>query len=102
MAHDDPEGWDELITEKLGVNFPYFASAGNHDEEVFYGSDGYQSYMEDRLERLGIPWTGDLGVMSTFEYAGMNFVFTAPGIAGSGNGLHDDYIRDQFDESDHV
>ncbi|NQZ99305.1 MAG: metallophosphoesterase, partial [Myxococcales bacterium] len=98
----DPEGWDELITEKLGVNFPYFASAGNHDEEVFYGSDGYQSYMEDRLERLGIPWTGDLGVMSTFEYAGMNFVFTAPGIAGSGNGLHDDYIRDQFDESDHV
>jgi hypothetical protein len=46
--------------------------------------------------RLGIPWSGDLGVMSSFTWMGIDFVMTAPGVFGAGNGLHDLYIRAAF------
>jgi parallel beta-helix repeat protein len=99
---DDPAGWDALITSFLGSDFPYFAAVGNHDESRFYGAGGYQTKLEARMNRLGIPWSGDLGVQSSFDYAGIFFVLTAPDIFGDGDGYHDLYIRDQLAASDAI
>jgi predicted phosphodiesterase len=93
---DNPQAWESQINAVLGSNFPYFAVAGNHDESEFYGAGGYQERIEARMNRLGISWQGDLGAQSTFKYAGIFFVLTAPGVFGSGNGFHDVYIRDRL------
>jgi hypothetical protein len=91
--HDDPARWDGQINGILGPDFPYFASVGNHDESHFYGSGGYQEFLSARMNRLGIPWDGDLGVRSSFHYRGIFIVLTAPGTIGTG---HDLYIRDKL------
>ncbi|MGH7601453.1 MAG: hypothetical protein ACREOI_34270, partial [bacterium] len=91
--NDDPAAWDAQIDDVLGANFPYFACIGNHDESAWRGADGYQKYLQDRLNRLGITWEGDLGVQSTLRYKGIFFVLTGPDIMGSG---HDVYIRDRL------
>jgi len=90
---DDPAGWDGQINRILGPNFPYFASVGNHDAPRFYGSGGYQEFLAARMNRLGIPWKGDLGVQSSFYYGGIFIVQTAPGIIGTNHAL---YIRNQL------
>jgi hypothetical protein len=99
---DAPAVWDAINTSVFGPDFPYFASAGNHDKDRWYTTGGYQSFMRDRMLRLGIPWTGDLGVMSSFTWMGLHIVATAPGVFGTGNGLHDLYIRDTFAVSDGI
>ncbi len=90
---DDPAGWDGQINRILGPDFPYFASVGNHDAARFYGSGGYQEFLAARMNRLGIPWNGDLGVRSSFYHEGIFIVLTAPGIFGTD---HDLYIRDRL------
>jgi hypothetical protein len=87
---DDPAAWEAQINDILGADFPYFASIGNHDDEAW---DGYQQYLESRLNRLGISWNGDLGIQSSLSYRGVFIVLVAPGIMGSG---HDAYIRDRL------
>jgi len=89
----NPAAWDSRISDILGADFPYFASVGNHDDESFYISGGYQDLLEARMNRLGIKWDGDLGVKSSFVYKGIFFVLTAPGVFGSG---HAEYIRDRL------
>jgi hypothetical protein len=94
---DNPGAWDAQINSVLGPNFPYFASIGNHDELSWNGPLGYQQYVIDRFNRLGISWSGSLGLQSTFHYKGLFFVITAPGIgSGFDNGRSDSYIRDQL------
>ena len=90
---DDPAAWDAQINRILGETFPYFASIGNHDRDKFRGPNGYQAFMEARLNRLGIAWDGDLGVKSSFHYNGIFFILTGPGELGAG---HDAYIRDRL------
>ncbi|MFQ6113578.1 MAG: T9SS type A sorting domain-containing protein, partial [bacterium] len=89
----NPAAWDAQINDILGVNFPYFACVGNHDKAKFYGLGGYQDFIEARMNRLGIPWNGDLGVQSSFKYNGIFFVQTAAGVLGSG---HAEYIRNKL------
>ena len=91
--NNNPAGWDGQINDILGPDFPYFASVGNHDEARFYGSGGYQEFLAARMNRLGIPWDGDLGVRSSFHYNGFFILLTAPGTVGTG---HASYIRDQL------
>jgi hypothetical protein len=98
--NDDPTRWNALIDSVLGADFPYFACIGNHDESRYFASKGYQEFIQDRMLRLGIPWTGDLGVQSEFTWRGIHFVMTAPGILAAGDGLYDLYIRDRFAASD--
>jgi hypothetical protein len=98
--NDDPARWNALIDSVLGADFPYFACIGNHDKGRYYASKGYQELLQDRMLRLGIPWTGDLGVQSEFTWRGIHFVMTAPGIVAAGDGLYDLYIRDRFAASD--
>lgn len=94
---DNPAAWEAQINSVLGPDFPYFVAIGNHDELAWRGPTGYQQYLISRLNRLGIIWSGDLGVQSTFHFKGLFFVLTAPGITSgfdSGNGGA--YIRDQL------
>ena len=96
---DDPVAWDTQINDILGVNFPYFASVGNHDDDKFYGSGGYQKVLEDRMNRLGITWSGDLGVKSSLKYNGIFFVLTGPDVIGSG---HSEYIKEKLEEDNSI
>lgn len=94
---DNPAAWEAQINNVLGPNFPVFVAIGNHDVAAWAGPAGYQQYIKDRFNRLGISWSGDLGVQSSFHYKGLFFVMTAPGIEGGyDNGNSDTYIRDQL------
>jgi hypothetical protein len=94
---DDPAAWEARINGVLGADFPYFVTIGNHDELAWAGAGGYQQYVESRFNRLGISWTGRLGVRSSFHYKGVFFVLTAPGIgSGFDDGASDLYVRDQL------
>jgi Calcineurin-like phosphoesterase len=94
---DNPLAWEAQVNSVLGPDFPYFVTIGNHDEAAWKGPNGYQQKVVNRFNRLGISWTGDLGVQSTFHYKGLFFVQTAPGISsGFDAGNSDIYIRDQL------
>jgi hypothetical protein len=94
---DNPAAWEAQINGVLGPDFPYFVAIGNHDELAWNGPNGYQQYVTSRFNRLGINWSGTLGVQSTFHYKGLFFVITAPGISsGFDNGNSPNYIRDQL------
>jgi uncharacterized protein (TIGR03437 family) len=94
---DNPAAWEAQINGVLGANFPYFVTIGNHDELAWGAPNGYQQYVESRFNRLGISWSGRLGVRSSFHYKGILFVLTAPGItSGFDDGGSDLYIRDQL------
>ncbi len=99
---DSPAAWDAQIDAILGEDFPYFASAGNHDEAAFRGPGGYQELLAARLDRLGIAWEGDLGVQSWLRYQGISILLTAPDDFGPGDGFHDLYIRDRLAEDDSI
>lgn len=91
--NDNSAAWEGLINEVLGANFPYFASIGNHDDEAWSGVNGYQRYLIDRLNRLGITWEGDLGVKSALQFQGLFIILAGPDVIGTG---HDIYIRDKL------
>jgi hypothetical protein len=94
---DNPAAWEAQINSVLGPDFPYFVTIGNHDELAWKGATGYQQYIINRFNRLGVTWSGDLGVQSSFHYKGLFFVNTAPGISsGFDSGNSDGYIRDQL------
>ncbi len=100
---DDPQAWENQINSVLGAEFPYFAVIGNHDELAYEsapgGGAGYKSFMEDRMNRLGIGWSGTYGIKSTHYYQGIFFVFTTPGDPAMGGGTQieqGNYIRDQL------
>ena len=91
---DDPDSWDQLITEVLGRDFPYFASVGNHDESVWSGDGGYQSKLTGRLARIPeASCSGELGVKSSCTFRGLFFILSGAGTLGSD---HETYIRDEL------
>ncbi|MGH7492559.1 MAG: DUF7594 domain-containing protein [bacterium] len=90
---DDPDAWENQINSILGANFPYFASAGNHDEAEW---PGYQQHMENRLNRLGITWNGELGARSSLTYRGIYIILVAPDVNVPGASGLDTYIRDRL------
>ncbi len=95
----NPSGWDAMITEALGADFPYFASVGNHDKGAWGGPGGYQAKLIARLGRVsGARCSGDLGVMSSCIYRGLFFILSGAGTIpkDADNPLHIAYIRDQL------
>ena len=90
---DDPASFEANVNRILGSNFPYFWSAGNHDASTWGGAGGFQALGEARMNRLGIPWTGRLGVSSTFTYNGIFFVAAAPNELGVTPTQAGDHIR---------
>jgi hypothetical protein len=97
----NPAAWDAQINDVLGADFAYFACAGNHDEGKFEVPGGYQDFLEERMNRLEIPWQGELGVQSSFYYQGVFVVLTAPGIFTRPR-PHESYIRDELAVDDSV
>jgi chitodextrinase/predicted phosphodiesterase len=90
---DNPTAFEANVNGILGANFPYFWSAGNHDAPTWGGANGFQALGEARMNRLGIPWTGRLGVSSTFTYNGIFFVAAAPSELGVTPAQAGDHIR---------
>ena len=55
---DNPDGWDKMISDVLGSDFPYFASIGHHDELKW---NDYQEKLYDRLKKNpDVECIGDL------------------------------------------
>ena len=95
-----PAAWDELITEILGGDFPYFASIGNHDIEDWRERNGYQAKLRARLHRIpGARCSGDLGVMSACTFKGLFFILSGVGTLPKNSPddpRHIAYLRDQL------
>ncbi|MDA1036419.1 MAG: metallophosphoesterase [Chloroflexi bacterium] len=86
------DAWDEMISDTLGADFPYFASIGNHDCTVLGGCSGpgvwpdYQARLQQRLDLIeGATCVGDLGINSACTYKGIFFVLSGVGTRGSGH-----------------
>ncbi len=86
----DADAWDAMISNALGVDFPYFASVGNHDCSGSSGCSGpgvwreYQAKLQERLDLIdGATCVGDLGVNSACSYNGIFFVLSGIGTLGS-------------------
>ena len=91
-----PDAWDSMITSILGAHFPYFITAGNHDDDNWLRSGGYQDKYRARLARIrDAVCVGNLGVKSTCRYKGLYFVQVAPGLIFTDGG-YDTYIWDQL------
>jgi hypothetical protein len=97
---DDPAAWDAQIDAVLGAHFPYFASAGNHDDSAWKGPNGYQAKLEARLRRTGIAWEGTVGVAAHIQWQGISLVFVSPGIFQDGDTESAPYLREHFAHSD--
>ena len=89
---EPPEKWDALITDVLGADFPYFATIGNHDVDDWYGADGYQAFLQARLDRIeAARCSGDLGVQAFCSYRGLFFIQSGIGT-----------LPDEPDHPDHI
>lgn len=95
----NPKAWDEQINAILGPDFPYFVSIGNHDTGRWGGPGGYQEFVKNRMNRIGMTWDGDLGVQSSLKYKGIFMIFVAPGVKGSG---HAEYIAQKLAEDNSI
>ena len=86
---DSPPAWESFITAQMGADFPYFYVLGNHETD---NASGYRANADARFRRLGITWTGTLTTHCTFDWRGIRFILTTPGIGDSSAAT---YIRDQ-------
>lgn len=93
---DDPAKFETVINDILGENFPYFASAGNHDENEL---SGYKMNFQNRMNRLGIVVDGDILTKCSIKFNGFHMVFTAPDVSGGGSG-HAEYIFSEFSNTE--
>ncbi|MFQ6030187.1 MAG: LamG-like jellyroll fold domain-containing protein, partial [Dehalococcoidia bacterium] len=92
-----PDRWNNQLNKVLGPDFPYFATAGNHDVPNWAA---YRQHLVDRLNRIdGATCEGEYGVMASCHYQGLFFLLTAPGEIGSG---HDVFLRDQLEQDNSV
>lgn len=82
---DNPAAWEHLVDSVLGHDFPYIASAGNHDAKDWFGSNGYRDRLEKRSRRVqGMACSGDHGVNGVCVYKGMLFITSGVGSIGRG------------------
>ncbi len=87
---DDPAAWEAQMNDVLPACFPYFAVAGNHDEDEFAG---YQDVIEARMNCAGVPWHGSAGDQFAFTYQGIYFVLSTPDLLGGGDA---EYVADRL------
>ena len=86
---NSPTNWENFINARVGQNFPYFYVLGNHDTA---NASGYRANAEARFNRLGITWNGTLTSHCAFDWRGIRFILTTPGL---GDATAATYIRDQ-------
>jgi hypothetical protein len=92
LGYTDFNTWESVLNEVLGENFPYFASAGNHDK---HWSTGYGRILAERARRVGAVCTGTYGLNAACSYQGLFFILSAGGEAGS-EAHNAQYIREQL------
>ena len=80
---DRPKSWEKQINDILGKDFPYIASAGNHDVKKWFVKDGYRDILERRAKRISsVNCTGDHGINAVCIYKGMMFITSGVGSIG--------------------
>ena len=103
---DNPDAWDDMVSNVLGDDFPYFVSMGYHDQTKW---DEYQEKIHDRLKKNPeIKCVGDLGVKSSCVYKDLFFVLVAPGVGT--DELHgtvffpeyESFVEEQLKNDDHI
>ncbi len=106
---EDPDGFFQVIDSKLGSNFPYFGSNGNHDEDSWPegcgDADGcYASYFKDRMARLGItPDDSNLNdEMYSINFRGLKIVMVGQDGASTGDSTYAPYIDNQLKNDNHL
>ena len=97
---NSPAAWEAQIDAVLGSDFPYFASAGNHDVAAWGGPGGYGARIRARLDRLGIAYEGTPGVAAHVEWNGLSMVFVSPGVFQNGDTESAPYLAAHFAHSD--
>src|SRR3990172_3428345 len=97
---NDPAAWETQLDGVLGHDFPYFVSAGNHDEAEWDGAGGYGARVAARLDRLGIAYEGEPGVAAHVEWGGLSLVFVSPDVFQDGNTKSSPYITEHHGHSD--
>lgn len=76
----NPGAWDQMVSNNLGEDFPYFITIGNHEVENWAE---YQKKAKERLEKIeGAYCIGDLGLQSTCTYKGIYFISSGIGTKG--------------------
>jgi predicted phosphodiesterase len=81
--YDRPNSWDKQTTASLGANYPVFAVVGNHDTAKFFGRNGYQSKIIERMQNAiddGATCTGDPGRNSACTYKGVFLAMSGVGV----------------------
>jgi hypothetical protein len=98
--HDRPSAWEAQTNKILGPDFPQFSVMGNHDESKWASDTGYGAVINRRMQNQGITdLVGVYGKQCSFHYKGIFFVFTTPGLDGTG---HDTFIRAQLAKDNSV
>jgi predicted phosphodiesterase len=84
--------WEKAVNDVLGVNFPYFASIGNHDSGW---STGYGKILAERAQRVGAQCSGSYGTNAACTYQGLFFLLSGGGEVGS-EAQNTAYIQQQL------
>ena len=88
---NNPDLWDQQITDILGDDFPYFASIGNHD---LYAWLEYEQKLLARLKKIDqVKCDGEIGVNSACLYQGIFFILSGAGTLGANQAK---YIQEQL------
>lgn len=93
---DNPDAWDQQINDVLGMNFPYFASIGNHDVAAW---DDYRQKLQARLDRIDAKCFGNLGVKAACTYKGIFFILSG---VGTKDFNHNSYIKKQLAQDNSI
>jgi len=76
---DSPETWQNFTSMYLPENFPLFSLIGNHDSDNWYGASGYQSYINERINRLNLKCMGEVGMTQVCSYKGIMMFLSGAG-----------------------
>ncbi len=94
----DPQGWEKMLDDTLGANFPILGVVGNHDVKNW---PDYQKQWESRLSAHmpQVECSGDYGVKGTCTVNGILFVMSGIGTLGDDNG---DRIKSALNSGNHI
>ena len=97
---DNPDAWEKMISDVLGLDFPYFVTVGGHDVELW---DKYQKIAYDILENNpDANCTGDLGLKAYCTYKGLSFLHVSPGFKFYENQEHSSFIETHLKNNNHL
>jgi predicted phosphodiesterase len=96
---DSPADFEGNLQGILGRNFPYIAAVGNHDVARWRGTSGYQTRLQEQLNRsiYSQNCTGEYGVNMSCRIGDFHIILSGVGTLGSN---HVAFIDEQFRNSD--